>query len=511
MDDQTVSKPGFARVVLLAAFLLALVHQYLFYGKMPGISYPIFTVLFYGFVLYFAKEKLRKHTWFSYVWLGSVFLLSLTYALFANWFFLGLNFLVIPGLILLHMTYMLSYRQPAWNGWGLIGAALEHLFPQSLRHWPAAVKLLSRGQGTMKNERKQVVVRVLIGLLISAPLLLIVTSLLSTADGVFNQLLEEFPRYFDNISIGEGIARVLWVILLSLGMFGFVRGFTDSKSYIGSYSANKSGSLAGPDVTGQEAAESIGIDDPVIITTVLAAVNAVYMLFVSVQFSYLFGAWEGILPDDKTYADYARSGFFELILVTSINFAILLLSLLAVRKAGGRLKRVIQTLLYILVLCSMVMLYSAYSRLTLYEEAYGYTYIRFLVHAFMIFLGLLLILAAVRISRAQFPLLKWYIVLGLLSYVLMNYIGMDHIIAKQNMERYASSGSLDADYLARLSADVVPELIDFSKKEQGILDEALHSRLAERVQPLRDWPSFNAAKYREERALEHYFEKGVVH
>ncbi|MFD1907413.1 DUF4173 domain-containing protein [Paenibacillus rhizoplanae] len=197
--------------------------------------------------------------------------------------------------------------------------------------------------------------------------------------------------------------------------------------------------------------------------------------------------------------------FLELILVTSINFAILLLSLLAVRKAGGILKRVIQLLLYILVLCSMVMLYSAYSRLTLYEEAYGYTYIRFLVHAFMIFLGLLLVLAAVRISREPFPLLKCYIVLGLLSYVLMNYIGMDHIIAKQNIQRYEASGTLDAGYLAGLSADVVPELIGFSKQEKGILDEALRSRLSERAQPKQSWPSFNLANHRERRALAEYF------
>ncbi|WP_339255871.1 DUF4173 domain-containing protein [Paenibacillus sp. FSL P2-0136] len=505
MDEQTVSKLGLGRVALLAAFLLAIVHQYLFYGKMPGISYPIFVVSFYAFMLYFAKEQLRKQTWFSYVWMVSIFLLSLTYMLFGNWFFFALNIVVIPVLILLHMTYMLSYRKPAWSGLALIGAALEHLFPQSLRNWATALRLLRRGKGGIPNERKQVLMRVLIGLLISVPLLLIVISLLSTADGVFSQLLEALPRIFDNISLGDWIFRGLWVLLLGLGMFGFVWGFVQSKSYIRTPLVSEFDAMGQKLEVAEAGEEGIGLDDPVIITTVLTAINAVYMLFVSVQFSYLFGAWDGILPENSTYADYARSGFLELILVTSINFAILLLSLLAVRKAGGILKRVIQVLLYILVLCSMVMLYSAYSRLTLYEEAYGYTYIRFLVHAFMIFLSLLLVLAAVRISREPFPLLKCYIVLGLLSYVLMNYIGMDHIIAKQNIQRYEASGTLDAGYLAGLSADVVPELIGFSKQEKGILDEALRSRLSDRAQPQRSWPSFNLANHRERRALENYF------
>ncbi|NQX43735.1 DUF4173 domain-containing protein [Paenibacillus tritici] len=511
MDDQTAHKPGFARMALLAAFLLALVHQYLFYGKMPGISYPIFVSLFYAFIFYFAKERMRKQTWFSYVWMGSIGLLSLTYALFGNWFFFVLNFLVIPVLILLHMTYMFSYRKPAWSGFGLIWAALEHLFPQSLRNWGTALKLMRRGKGTIPNERKQVLMRVLIGLLISVPLLLVVTSLLSTADGVFNRLLSTLPDYFYNISLGDWIFRALWILLLGLGMFGFVWGFVHSKSYIRTAPASELDAMAGKLEAAEAGDDGIGIDDPVIITTVLAAINVVYILFVSVQFSYLFGAWDGILPKDSTYADYARSGFFELILVTSINFAILLLSLLAVRKAGGNLKRAIQLLLYILVLCSMVMLYSAYSRLTLYEEAYGYTYIRFLVHAFMIFLGLLLVLAVLRISRESFPLLKCYIVLGLLSYVLMNYIGMDHIIAKQNIQRYAASGSVDAAYLTELSSDVVPELIEFSKQEKGILDEELRSRLSERARPVQNWPSFNLANYREWRALEDYFAEGTVH
>ncbi|MFC6651497.1 DUF4153 domain-containing protein [Paenibacillus rhizoplanae] len=122
------------------------------------------------------------------------------------------------------MTYMLSYRKPAWSGFALIGAALEHLFPQSLRNWSTALRLLRRGKGGMANERKQVLMRVLIGLLISVPLLLIVISLLSTADGVFSQLLEALPGIFDNISLGDWIFRGLWVLLVGLGMFGFVWG-----------------------------------------------------------------------------------------------------------------------------------------------------------------------------------------------------------------------------------------------------------------------------------------------
>ncbi|MBW4083083.1 DUF4153 domain-containing protein [Paenibacillus sp. S150] len=509
MNDQTVPKPERALQALGASFLLAVLNQYLFYGKMPGISCPIFVSLFYVYVLYFARDRLRKPTAAGYIWLGAIVLLSLTYALYANWLFFGLNLLVIPALILLHMTYMLSYKLPSWSGFGIIGAAAEHFFAQGLRHWATAPRAVRRifGGEKLPDERKQVLIKVLIGLGISFPLLLIVTSLLSSADGVFHELLAEFPQMLERLSFGEGFARLLWIILLGLGMFGLLWGFIDYKVYTWNPKPELNmESGPAPESVPELFPEPLTLRvDPVIITTILTVINVVYVLFVSLQFSYLFGAWEGILPEGSTYAGYARSGFLELILVTSINFALLLLSLHSAGLAKGLLHKTVTILLYILVLCSVIMLYSAYSRLKLYEEAYGYTYIRFLVHVFMIFLGLLLVLAAVRISRVQFPLAQCCLALGLLSYVLVNYLGMDRIIAQQNIERYKSSGILDTSYLTRLSSDAVPLLIEFSEQENGMLDAALREKRERQPLAASRWPSFNVANFRAGRALEHYF------
>ncbi|WP_342565737.1 DUF4173 domain-containing protein [Paenibacillus sp. FSL R7-0345] len=497
MEEKVPIIPRSALSALAAALLLAIVHQYLFYAQKPGVSYPIFVVLFYCFMLYYAREQLRPLKWFDYVWLTAIFLLAMTFMLFSSWFFFGLNFLVLPGLILLHMTYLLSYRRPSWSGIQLVGAALEHFFAQGPRHWPTVFTTIRKSGGEgMKNERKQVYLKVLAGLLISCPLLLIVVSLLSSADGVFHQILNKFPELLERISFSEGFGRTLWSVLLGIGLFSYLWGFVAYKRTERPVIVPKEGE---PQMEPFEFSV-----DPVIATTVLMAVNAVYVLFVSVQFSYLFGAWEGALPTGSTYADYARSGFFELIMVTSINFGLLLLSLLALPKAKARLLAVIRVLLYILVLCSVVMLYSAYSRLALYEQAYGYTEIRFLVHAFMIFLGLLLILAAVRISKKDFPLIKWYVALGLLSYVFMNYIGMDRIIASQNIARYEASGDIDAAYLSGLSWEAVPLLIDFSKQNDDLLKQELSNKWSQRGESQQAWPSFNVSQHRGQQALQQY-------
>ncbi len=242
--------------------------------------------------------------------------------------------------------------------------------------------------------------------------------------------------------------------------------------------------------------------DPLVAATVLVLVNIVYMLFVWLQFSYLFGAGQGRLPDGSTYAEYARSGFGELVMVTAINFT-LLLSVLYKSAAGSPLLMSMNRwLLAILVLCSAVMLGSAFTRLMLYEQAYGYTMTRFLVHAFMLFLGVLLVLAGLRIRFSRLPLYKCFLVLGLSAYVVLNYAGMESWIAERNIERYAQSGELDQEYLLGLSAEAVPVLLTFAEQHPEL---ELAPRLRENHQDVleqdRSWQSFNWAMYRAAREL----------
>lgn len=127
------------------------------------------------------------------------------------------------------------------------------------------------------------------------------------------------------------------------------------------------------------------------------------------------------------------------------------------------------------------------------------------MHAFMIFMGLLLVVAALRIAVQRVPLAKCYIVLGLISYVVMNYIGMDVIIANKNMDRYAASGKLDANYLVRLSPEVIPSLIRFSEQEDGMLDDFLKNEWRELNKRERAWQSFNFPQYLAQRELAEYF------
>lgn len=528
MIENMLSSPKRAMITLLAALLLAIVHQYLFFGKMPGISYPLFVAIFYGYMVIFAKDRMRPLTYMDAFFAGSVLLLSLTYLFFDNPLFRILNLMAVPGLVALHMAYLLGRKKRNWWEPGLIGTTLDHLLPQSIRHWKTIVLMASKtggGRGINRSQ-KAGVLKILVGLAISFPILIIVLSLLSSADGIFGQMVSGIPEWLDQFSFGEGLPRIVWVVVASVLLFGYIWGFVQPMTYEAEKRENahwKNGmKVYGPmpletgtetdfagDVASKKAVAGQGYGvqsinpgplklDPLIMGTILVVINSVYVLFVFVQFAYLFGAGDGNLPSGMTYAEYARSGFAELVLVTGINFVILAIALQFTNTVGSVGTRVHQILLFITVACSAIMLYSAFARLLLYEQAYGYTYIRFLVHAFMIFLALLLLIASLRIVRTTFPMWRWVLALSLAAYVAVNYVGMDRIIAERNIERFHRSGDVDASYLAGLSADAVPLLRDFAQKE----NEELKALLLERQQQLEadgsihSWPSFNIAKYR---------------
>lgn len=537
MIDKLMASSNRPVITLLSSFILAIIHQYLFYGKEVGVSHPIFVILFYGFMVLFTRDRVRPLTMIDAFMAGVVLMLALTFLLYDNEPLRILNFLVVPGLIILHMTYLVGRKQRQWWDMGLIGTAIDHLLPQSIRHWGTAaiIAVKTGGRGWGKTQ-KTVAFKVFIGLIASVPLLIVVVALLSSADGIFNECLSGFPEWLNHLTLTPGFPRVIWILIAGVLLFGYVWGFVQPMQYEAEKRENahwkngkaitaaseiekredvsvnsiqekpSSSSMIEGQTANKISPETISMHvhrepirlDPVIVGTMLLVINCVYVLFVLVQFSYLFGAGEGHLPSDLSYAEYARSGFVELVLVTGINFFILIIALQFTRSNGKIGSVVHQVLLFVLVGCSAIMLYSAFIRLNLYEQAYGYTYIRFLVHAFMIFLALLLLIAALRIRYTSIPLIRWYIVLSLSAYVTVNYVGMDHRIAELNIERYHQTGIVDASYLASLSADAVPLLREFAESDYPDLKGEMLERQAnfDLDETVRSWVSFNMPRHR---------------
>ena len=224
----------------------------------------------------------------------------------------------------------------------------------------------------------------------------------------------------------------------------------------------------------------------------LVMVNLLFAVFVGVQITVLFGGDAHVVHTaGLTYAEYARQGFLQL-----LGVGVLALGLVAVvigtARAEGRGRRfALRGLLALLVVLTVVVLASAVHRLGLYEEAFGFTRLRLVAHAFMLWLAAMFALVLLALALGRTAWLPRAATVGtgvaLLVFALAN---PDAMIAERNLTRAESTGVLDAAYLAGLSADATPALADSRlAAERGVLRKQA-ARLAEAD----GWAGWNASR-----------------
>lgn len=497
MNTTTMESKRSPLLPIAAALALGGLHQLLFFGKVPGVSVPLFLLLFYAYFWTFGREAMRPPERAGLLLTAAALLLALTYGLFDNPVFFVLNLIALPVLVAWQLTYMLGDRKRSWHDPMLIADAIGHGIKQTLMHIPdlwAAFRRKPEQEDEPEEEGDSPLRQVMYGLLIAAPVLILVSILLLSADGVLRTMAEKIPVWFTRLSLGDGTARLVWSVVIGVFFFTYLAGFR---------SPRRKPPVQGPAMASFNAAPANKFQTLVTVTLMIT-LNLVYVLFVAFQFSYLFGAWQGVLPESASYAEYARSGFGELIGVTFINFALLLIGMYATRPGTGKTAGVLNGLLYLLVFCSAAMLGSAFSRLLMYEEAYGYTRLRFLVHAFMIFLFLLMILFALCIRFRRLPLGRWMVALAVCAYLAVNYSFMDRMIALLNLQR--EEASADMGYLIGLSSDAVPVLVEYGAREGGEVDSLLRQKASEESAEPSAWQSWNLSDWQARGLLERYVE-----
>ncbi|MBA2941181.1 DUF4173 domain-containing protein [Paenibacillus sp. CGMCC 1.16610] len=492
--------------MLAYACLFGLLVQYLFIGRPAGISVFLSVAGFYGLYFYSIKGRLggfepwKGQSTAGWLLMVPVGLLALTYGLFANNFFHLLNMIALPLCIVMQTVVLSRNSKHAWYHATFLQDMVRHVISSPITYLPVPFGMLKAwlpGGGNRKDSTWGKVVKVLAGLLLAAPILFIVIGLLASADQIFFSWIAEIPTWFSGVSIGESVGRIVLAVVITLYTFCYMWGLLFPKVIEAShpFDSQKDETAAATEVIIRSKAQL----DPITAGTLLICVNVVYVLFAIIQFSYLFGAADGLLPSGVAYAEYARRGFSELVVVALINVSLLFPGLHWIRSSSPLGEKIRKLLLTLLVTCTIVMLISAYGRLSLYEEAYGFTQTRLLVHGFMIFLGILFVLAFFRIWIEKMSMSRAYITTAILAYLVMNYMNLDHRIAINNMERYEKTGVIDLEYLGRLSTDVVPALKELKVKhpELSSVQQTIDRVMSD--QKNKTWPSWNLSSYRANR------------
>lgn len=459
-------------IFLFLCLLLGILGEEAFFRSEIGISYFLFIAAFYSVFMWRFRRFQFSHQRLGYLILCCIWVLSASYFINNNILFYSLNIMVIPGLVIFHLVLITSPKNFHWNKPAFVAFMFTRLI-QSLKFNIGFASLFGKGLKQGVNEDKLLIwKKVGLGIAISLPILFVVLNLLISADSQFEQLLGGIPQWFQVIN-AERIIRLIIILIYTFAFFGFMQILFQKHL----------------NVKTQTNLQPFQIDGIVTIT-VLVIINAVYLLFTLIQFKYFFS---GTLQADFTFAEYARKGFFELLFVTLINLSITVIVLTFVNRATSFMRRATQIMLTILVLASSVMLSSAFIRLSMYEDAYGFTFTRVLVHSFMIFLVVIFTYTLVKIWVEKLSLFHFYFITSLLYYTSITIVDLDKIVVKENMNRYETSGKIDVHYLNDLSYRGVLGLIELYEKDKNIpeLKTILLERKKEAIAESLPWQSYN--------------------
>ena len=283
-------------------------------------------------------------------------------------------------------------------------------------------------------------------LLITAPLLLVFTLLLTQADPVFGSFFT-----FLNVDLGVVLSHVVVA-----GFFAWVTAGWLRRSL-----------LARPDGPGAPDAQlpftlTLGATD---VTIALGALNLLFAAFVVAQIGWLFGGEALVLrTTGLSYAEYARRGFFELMGVAGLLLPVLLGAQALIPAADVRTLRSYRRLAVPLVLLLGAIMFSAGARMRLYVQYYGISTDRLYASAFMIWLAIVFVWLTFTVLRSRpRTFATGLVVSGLVVLFTLNALNPDAMVARANLARgntgRTGAGGADLRYVAKLGGDAVPVLV----------------------------------------------------
>ncbi len=201
----------------------------------------------------------------------------------------------------------------------------------------------------------------------------------------------------------------------------------------------------------------------------LGLLNALFATFLAVQVRVLFGG-AGYVQDTAgvTYAQYAREGFYQLLVVAFLVLAVVAVAGRHRGERSGQRPTPVELLLGVLCALTLVVLSSALRRLGLLEDTYGFTLTRLFGHAGTLWVGAVLLGVMVAGAARRTDLLPRAIVTataaGLLAFSVAD---PERLVASENVTRFERTGKIDARYLRTLGADATPALERLPREQRA--------------------------------------------
>lgn len=190
------------------------------------------------------------------------------------------------------------------------------------------------------------------------------------------------------------------------------------------------------------------------ITSSLGALVALFAVFVGIQLRWLFGGADVVqATTGLSLAEYARRGFFELVMVAALVLPLILGTRATIVDDASALQRHRSLSLSLLILLGAIMA-SALLRMQLYVAHFGLTVDRLYALVFMTWLVFVFAGLAITVLRGwPSPFSTITVLSGFATVFALNALSPEAIVARVNLGRSAAARPVDYLYLSRLSGE----------------------------------------------------------
>lgn len=469
----------------LGALILAIWVVTLFFGKTIGLSMLLFITPFVYFLTYMLEKHNKIKNSKSRILLIPILLLSSTYFIYDNAFFNSLNKLIIPTLI--SFMVLSAIGEKFEINLEIVGKILGSFFTPISYIGESIMKLTDSIGEKLKidtnSEKEYKHKKIVKGIMITFPIVLVIIILLSSADevfaNIFTGLFDSIFKMLSIINISTTFVKIVCIglsFLYFMGLFYYIfvkYEFIEETAFIRERKY-----------------------DNYTIKMILIALNVVYLLFCYIQIKSLFMRNVNI-----NYSHYARQGFFQLMIVSLINLVTILIAKKRENKEEESSNKFINYMCLLMIAFTFIIVVSATIRMYFYENAYGYTLLRLLVYCVLFTESILFIPTILYINDKKVDLPKCYFAIIICIYLLMNFANFDNIIAKRNVNRYNDTGKIDMNYLYNeTGTDAINQIlkiletstdVDNCKEQTRIYLKRVYTELNEEKTDFRD---FNLSK-----------------
>ena len=419
--------------------------------KLPlfGAGVTVFAVALFGSsFFYLSKSEVKQNP-------GSLLLLTFAgfsaaqFTLFDNRFISGLNFIFLSAVFVYWICLSAGRRIDTKLSAYIVGDAIKQGMSIPLLNFGCCA---SGMKSFSKHGKMKEILSVLISILLFLPLIIIVVSLLTTADLAFENFVN---RILEAVSFAKVIIYTMHFI------FGIPVAFYLYGLIYGNAKGRHTDAITVESV--DDAAKALRFAPRPAVYSVLTVFNVIYLMFFAVQAVYFFSAFSGYLPDTFTYAEYARRGFFEMCAVAGINLGVIIIAQLTIKREKTENPGALRIQITIISLFTILLIATALSKMAMYIDMYGLTQKRVFTSWFMIVLLFVFLMICVR-QLFKFNSARIIITGSALMFMALTYCNADRLISEYNIGRY-EAGSLpelyaDIESTAGLSDAAVPSTYD---------------------------------------------------